>query len=356
MRPWTSVAAVLVLLSVGFAGSAAASDPGPINVPAVQATVKDQCTGRNVPGFVASLTDATGASVSPSKVSASGFSFVNLPSDPALTLHVSAPGYASLNNPTNPSPDPGVGISPPPGPLHSIEGTAVTTATGDTIIETLVLAIMLAPSPPGGCTTPRTPSLPALKGAVFDAQTGRPATGLTVNLVPDPNSATASPPGPPTIKGNTFVYPTLIDGIYDGTLQIFEDAGLAYYFKHADGNHTLVPSTDGGMRVGTVLKIWVHPAADQPPDIDWLTASDYVTAVGNPVALASGADDPDPPDNADLTYQWSASGPPACNFSAPTAASTTVTCASPGTAHINLTVTDPHALTATKSFFLTIGT
>jgi hypothetical protein len=353
MRRSLTVGSVLVLLSVGLAGSAAARNPGPNGVPAVQATVKDQCTGRSVPGFVASLTDSLGASVSPSKVTASGFSFVTLPSDPVLTLHVSAPGYAPLNDPANPGPDPGVGISPPPGPPHSTEGTAVITPTGDIIAETLAVAIMLAPSPPGGCAQPRMPSVPALKGKVFNAQTGLAATGLTVNLVPDPRSVTATDPGPATINNNTFVYPTLTDGTYNGTI---ESSGIFYFFRHTEGQHRIVPSTNGNTRLGIVLRIWGQPAIDQPPDIDWLTASDYGTTVGNPVLLASDADDPDPPDNASLTYQWSASGPPTCNFTSPTAASTTVSCSNPGTTHITLTVTDPQSMTATKSFFLTIGT
>jgi hypothetical protein len=352
MRRSLTVGLVMVLLSLGLAGSAAARAPY-VGLPAVQATVKDQCTGRNVPGFVSSLTDSLGVSVSPSKVTAAGFSFVTLPSDPALTLHVSAPGYAPLNDPANPTPDPGVGISPPPGPLHSTEGTAVITPTGDIVVETLAVAIMLAPSPPGGCAQPRMPSVPALKGEVFNAQTGLAATGLTVNLVPDPGSATATDPGPAVVTNNTFVYPTLAEGTFDG---LMEAEGIFYFFKHSDSGHSLVPSPDGSARFGTVLRIWVRPAVDQPPDIDWLTASDYVTTVGSPVLLASAADDPDPADNGNLTYQWSASGPPVCNFTSPTAASTTVICSSPGTTRISLTVTDPQSMTATKSFFLAVGT
>jgi hypothetical protein len=353
MRRLLSAGVVLVLLSVGFVGSAGAKAPGPTGLPAVQATVKDQCTGRSVPGFVASLTDSSGASVAPSRVTASGFTFATLPADPALTLHVSAPGYMPLNDPAIPGSNPGVAISPPPGPVHSTEGTAVITSTGDVIVETLAVAIMLAPSPPGGCARPRMPSVPALKGQVFNAQTGLPATVLTVNLVPDPRSATATDPGPATITNNTFVYPTLTRGTYDAVL---ETSGIFYFFKHDDGGHSLVPSTDGNARLGVVLKIWVRPALDQPPDIDWLTASEYVTTVGSPVLLASAAHDADPPDNAALTYQWSASGPPACTFTSPTAPSTTVTCSSPGTTHITLTVTDPQLMTATKSFFLAVGT
>jgi hypothetical protein len=324
-----------------------------MGLPAVRATVKDQCTGHNVPGFVASLTDSLGASIAPSKVSASGFTFMTLPSDPVLTLHVSAPGYAPLNDPANQSPAPGVAISPPPGPLHNTEGTAVITPAGDIVVETLAVAIMLAPSPPGGCAQPRMPSVPALKGQVFDAQTGAAASGLTVNLVPDPRSATATDPGPATINNNTFVYPTLAAGTYDAVL---ESTGISYFFKHSDAGHTLVPSTEGNARVGIVLRIWLRPGTDQPPVIDWLTASDYVTTVGNPVLLAAGADDPDPPDNANLAYQWTASGTPVCNFTSPTAPSTAVACSTPGTAHISLTVSDSQFMTATKSFFLTIGT
>jgi hypothetical protein len=59
-------------------------------LPAVQASVRDACTGRPVSGLVVSISDAAGAVSVPSKVSTGGFQFASV-SGSGLVLQVSAP-------------------------------------------------------------------------------------------------------------------------------------------------------------------------------------------------------------------------------------------------------------------------
>src|SRR5262245_58488308 len=96
MRRWLSVVSVVIVLSVGLAASAPAKNPGPPQLPAVQATVKDQCTGQPIAGFTASLVDAAGTPTAPSKSTTSGFTYDAGPTEPDWVLHVTAPGHVPL--------------------------------------------------------------------------------------------------------------------------------------------------------------------------------------------------------------------------------------------------------------------
>src|SRR5262249_28335717 len=154
----------------------------------------------NVPGFAASLVDAAGVTLPPSKTTLAGFTFTTHPPNPNVVLHVTAPGHVPLGGVA----DPGVPIGKAPGPA-GVPGAAVGKQPGPPglpdgaqFFAGLKLAILLAPS--AGCPTPlRHAAMTALSGKVVDRDSGAPVTGLAVSVTPDPASPTAKNPGPPQI-------------------------------------------------------------------------------------------------------------------------------------------------------------
>jgi hypothetical protein len=362
MRRWLSVGSVLVLLSVGLAGSATASKvPGPPQVPAVQATVKDQCTGGPVPGFAASLVDAPGnAPLLPSKTTTAGFVFQTGPAIPNFVLHVTAPGYVSLGG----APDVGVTLTnfPGPVPLSADQQSGPTELPGGVEAFTgLRVAVLLEPST--GCAVAlRKAAVPAVSGKVFEHfvllghsnVAWSPLTDFTVDAVPDPATPGVMNPGPIQISHGTFVIKTLECGAYDIDVSAPQHVVYAGTLLHEIG-HDLSnchnPPASGDVAVGTVMVI-VLPVNgfNRPPVIDWTTASTYATHAGGTVQLTAAAHDPDPADNPVLAYQWSSTDG-TCAFTISTSPATDVSCGV-GTALITLTVTDPHAATATSSFAL----
>jgi hypothetical protein len=364
-RRWLSAVVVLGLLAVGLAGSAtAAKNPGPPEVPAVQGTVKDQCTGLPVSGFTVSLVDPTpGApTLPPPKLTTSGFVFQSVAANPDLVLHVTASNHVALGG----GADPGVGVpislrsgpvSVPAvqqqGPTQSPDGVQVFTG--------LRLAVLLEPS--AGCATAlRKATNPAfIEGKVLTYHYGvfghfnTAESNFTVDAIPDPTSPGATNPPPAQIAKNGFKYRTLDCGAY--TIAVSSPdaqrnmAGTVMHELGHDLSCPHGPPQSGDIAEDTVMVI-VLPALDsnQPPVIDWTTASTYTTHAGTSVQLNAAAHDPDPADNSALTYQWSSTNG-TCTFTTPTSLGTDVSCGV-GNALITLTVTDPHAATATSSLVL----
>jgi hypothetical protein len=353
MRRWLSAGAVLVVLSVGLAGSAIAAEPGPINVPAMQASVKDQCTGGLVPGFAASLVAATGATpVGPSKTTASGFVFQSGPANPDVVLHVTAPGYVPLGG----AADPGFPISADPGPINvtAVQRQGpIELPDGVEMFTGVRLAVLLAPT--AGCPTPlRAAAVTALSGKVVDVETGTPIPDAAVSVLPDPATPGAIDPGPVTVVNGAFKVKTLECGAYDFDVTSTIHKNTSGTLLHEVGhNQNLCHGGPGSgdIAAGTTMVIALPALGlNRPPVIDWTTASAYATNVGNAVHLNAAAHDPDPADNLALTDQWSSTDG-TCTFTTPTTLATDVSCGV-GNALITLTVTDPHAATATASFVL----
>jgi PKD domain len=92
-----------VLMLLGLVGPADAAQPGPTQLPAVQLTVADECTGAAIPGASVSISDPAGATVSPSSARGSSFTFDRLDLADAQ-LHVSASGHQPLGDPATPNP------------------------------------------------------------------------------------------------------------------------------------------------------------------------------------------------------------------------------------------------------------
>jgi hypothetical protein len=88
---------------------------------------------------------------------------------------------------------------------------------------------------------------------------------------------------------------------------------------------------------GSVLIEGAVVSGDNCPQLTSWAASPLRTSVGGAVAVAAAATDADPKDL--LTFRWASTAGP---FADPTAARTVLTCASPGSHTINLTVSDNH--------------
>jgi hypothetical protein len=356
MRRWLSVGSVLMLLSVGLAGSAVARNPGPVGfplVPDVQASLKDECTGANVAGFVATLEDpSTGAQVAPSKMTSSGFVFATL-SAPDYVLHLSAPGYQPLGDPA--SPNPGVPISRDPGPAGRVTKAPgpVGLPGGTRIFEGLRLAIMLMPDT--GCAAPRSPRQLAVSGKVLDLATGAPIPSAVVGLQPEPETPTAVNPGRINVGNGIFKVSTLSCGDYTMT---FDAAGYApvgpenaYVVQHENSIPCDGPLISGKIAYGTNILALIHSIFfDGAPVIDAMSLPMGVHLnVG--VLLSVLVHDPDIGDT--LTYAWTGTGVP-CVFSNPTDLNTAVTCTKKGNATITFTVTDSFAKTDSRSITLLV--
>src|SRR5262245_49173854 len=181
---------VLMLVAAGLVGPADAASPPPTGpklpaVPAVQVTVRDQCTGGPVPGFVAQLIDPLGGSLAPSTVGPTSVSFGAV-SEPSYGLHIAAPGYQVFGDAVA-----GLPLDMPPG----VQGTDLVRVekqpgpgqgpSSGFLRQGLRVAAMLMPA--AGCPgTPRTPTLPALSGRIVDASTGKAIPGTTCEAKPGP--------------------------------------------------------------------------------------------------------------------------------------------------------------------------
>ena len=183
-----------VLMMMGLVGPADAANPGPQQLPAVQLTVADECTGSAVSGASVSISDPTGRTVSPSSARGSSFAFDRLDLADA-ELHVSAPGHQPLGDPA--APDPGVWL------FRSTDDFAVWLAPPS---GTVVAGGTLS-------TTVLTQTLQGSAQSISLSVTGAPA-GVTATVAPlsvaSPGAATLSiATSPATIAG---VYPLTVTG------------------------------------------------------------------------------------------------------------------------------------------------
>ena len=175
----TLVAALVSLVLLGAAAApVAATQPGPIQLPAISGLVVDACTGLPITGGLdVTVVNDAGAVIHPPSPNRLGlFSFRTL--DPGTyQLMVSAPGYAALG-----TGDPATGASP--GVRVTVDPGPQQLPAGQSFSEGLVLAIGLVPElPPSPCRPP-SPNLPALAGRGTDTATGTGLRGLSVGLSP----------------------------------------------------------------------------------------------------------------------------------------------------------------------------
>jgi hypothetical protein len=362
MRRWISFLMAFGVLSLGVTASASGRDPGAVTVPALQGTVRDQCSGKILSSqFVVSLMDPTGAVVSPSKLTASAFEFQRL-SEPSYVLQVSAPGYAALGDPAGPSP--GVTISPEPGPVSdAVTGLPgrIVLPGGVEVFAELRVAVLLSPT--GGCATPRRATIPALSGHVLDETSGARISGLTVALLNDAGADAFGPNGG-TVGTGTFAVKTLPCGFYDLMVAAPGYNALGPDLFVVDDQST-APTCDGTIGNGDIAygtSLWVRLAAAQlnhPPVIDWIsTLNGYAIKVGSDFPVQALVHDPDPPDNAALVSHWTEiggfGGNPFCAFADPAALDTTMKCLSAGTGEVTFSVTDPHGATTSSSFMVIV--
>jgi hypothetical protein len=351
-RRLVRVAFVVAVMSAVFAGSAVARNPGPPGfplVPDVQATVKDECTGANVAGFVATLEDpTTGAQVAPSKLMSSGFVFATL-SAPDYVLHLSAPGYQSLGDPA--SPNPGVPISKNPGPQGRVTKDPGPPGLpgGDKVFEGLRLSIMLMPDT--GCAAPRSPRPLGVSGKVLDLGTGLPLPSAMVGLQPEPETPTARDPGPIGVTNGVFKVSTLACGDYTMTL---DAAGYvpvspenAFVVQHENTAVCDGPLVSGKIAYGTnILALIASVFFDHAPVIDVMPLP-LGMHVNIGAVLSALVHDPDIGDT--LTYQWADTAGVPCVFSDPNALTTAITCTKKGNVTITFTVTDSFLKTDSQS-------
>jgi hypothetical protein len=305
-RRLVRVAFVVAVMSAVFAGSAIAVNPGPTQfplVPAVQATVRDMCTGLSLPGFVASLVDSTGTSSAPSKVTAGGFQFLTLPDAASLTLSVSAPGYDPLGDPAAPK--------------------------------------------------------PATFTAKFrDLATGAPIAAGTINLVP--NTPGVPAPAPITITNGHIKVSALACGAYTMNIDTpgytAPPAGSVAFMQHGQPCDASVAS--GTATISSVAIIVLGPLGyNRAPQIDTITSDGgSISGTHNPVVGATVyAHDPDPGETALLTYNWTVTGSNGVTCSVFGATSATAAfgpCSGGGSGGIviKITVTDPHGASDSEGF------
>jgi hypothetical protein len=344
MRRGLSFGSVLVLLAVGLASSAGAKNPGPVGLPAVQATVKDQCTGANVPGFVASVV-AGGASVSPSKTTTSGFVY-NALDAPQFVLQVSAPGYEPLGGAANP----GVPLFKQPGPSGRADRQPGPNGLpgGVLVLTGMRAAVLLTPN--GGCAAPRQAVVPAVMAKVIDRETGAPLSGVAEMLGQDGTVSLSK-----NFVNGAFAEKTLPCGAFGMNVSVaghvtaspgtlLHELGHDYRLCHGGLG-------SGDLAVGETMTFALPGTTfNQPPHVNDVSVMQYsLQAGGIPVPISGSAYDPDPADNALLTYTWTSSDP-SCTFTDPTNPVTEVSCDAPGNTLITFTVTDPHGATDSSAF------
>jgi hypothetical protein len=359
-RRLVRVALVVVVMSAVFAGSAIARNPGPAGfplVPAVQATVKDECTGAAVPNLQVSISDGVGGTLAPTKLTTGAFQFASLSGLPELTgddllLSLSALGYQSLGDPA--SPNPGVTVLRQPGPSGRVtKAPGPVGLPGQTrVYEGSRWAISLMPQ--AGCALPRQPKPATFAAKFFDLGTGAPLAAGTVNLVP--NTAGVPAPAPIPITNGQVKASGLACGAYtmniDAPGYASPPPNSVAFIQH--GSPCDAAPVSGTATISTVLEIVVPPFAyNQAPQIDTITGDSLVITANHlsAVGFIVYAHDPDPGETALLTYNWTmtTSTGVSCFFPASTIASAAVgPCTGNGTVSLKVTVTDPHGASASE--------
>lgn len=333
------VIAIVVALSViGFAGSSwAVKAPGPPQLPAVQATVKDLCTGKPITAFTARAVDAQGGIFLPAVQKRGKFTIATIDA-PAFTLQVSAPGYVAIGDPADPNP--GVGLEAQPGPIQ--QPGAVYAAEG------LNVAIALQPDAP--CARPKLPSVPTLSGMLADIDSGQPLAvqSVTADVLggTGPNGSADCPVAPSFIVTNgsfraasAFGAPGLAPCVYAVTVQ---------------GNGGSTPpvgvleqwplSSPSKVAIGTVVDIAMSTRNHAPKVTQFFVLLSGVQVnQADFIGIVATDADLDP-----LTYQWNATDP-SCSFDTPTQSSVNVKCQKQGSVVISVDVSDGQLTTTWKT-------
>jgi hypothetical protein len=272
----------LTALLAATVAPAAASDAGPIQVPALTGFVTDACTGFPIMnGLTVGVTRAVPGGVDPGPVGLPssppffGF-FTYRTHDPGpVSLTVSAPGYTPLGG------TPGVTVLQDPGPVGLPAGQGLSIG--------LLLDIRLMPAGPIGgalgsaCRPPGPPIFPALAGRVVDGATGRGLRGLTVGLAPlDP---VTTQPGPI----NHPPSPNFL-GFFSFGMQDPGPIGFGFQFYAAAPDHTslgadpLHPPSPNGPGVA----VTVGPGPIQVPADSGFVNESVILSVALPVGLPGG--------------------------------------------------------------------
>lgn len=345
---------ILILVAAGLIGPAGAVAPptGPKlpNVPAVQGTVRDMCTGGPVSGFTAQLVDALGGALSPSQIGPTSFSFGAV-SEPTYELHLDAPGYQPLGDAVS-----GLPLDMPPGvqgtdPAHvEVNPGPVQGPASGFVRQGLRVAALLMPA--AGCPgTPKTPMLPAISGKVVDADTGRAVPGTACELV-------GGQPGPvqvPVENGkflvNTWESGQPVDINCEGDPAVHEPVSVSLFHT---GSLTLA---SGAAAIGETVAIGLNSMINHDPVIVSTALSSTQITSGETVTLDQVSYDPDVNDNLLLQIAWTASSATAtCTFSPvpPHGFSTDVTCVGSGTVALKLRVADLRGGAAERLHLLTV--
>jgi hypothetical protein len=335
----TASVAIVAVLTVGVTGGAGAKNPGPSQLPtAVTGTVKDICTGASIPAPSVRITDADGGTLTPSKQTATTFTFAWFASS-AATLHVSAPGYQALGDPA--APDPGVAFAPPTGPFAFVGGGHVT--------ERLTMAAQLAPT--GGCPTPKAPKQAVIKGTLHDAQTHAVIDAPAFQYH---DKGTGQAAGKRTHGTITITHDESQSGTFTADVPGYRPLTNVF----AQPEPQFAGGTAGGaLTIGQLFDLSVQPVlVDLPPVIQFLDVLEGTsTGVDQAVTLEAVAYDPE---GQAITVQWDAGvDGSSCTFSAPTALNSTVSCGSAAYGHsvvIRLTVTDPGLHSTSRTLTVSI--
>jgi len=199
---WTAAAVVGLGLGTALVPAlpAGATNPGPINLPALSVGVQESCTGAKIKHLEVTATLPGAPALAPTTTKTGSFVFQALTPGTYL-LAVSAPGYEALSDGF----EPGVQVTKDPGPIGVPAGTTIT--------EGLVGVIQLVPvSPPPVCVNPGPPQVNALTGIVDDATTGKKVKHLSATIT-DPATGGEVNPGP-TNKTGGFVQQVLAPGTW----------------------------------------------------------------------------------------------------------------------------------------------
>jgi hypothetical protein len=238
----------VVAMVIGAAVPVAATDPGPVRIPALIAEVQDACTHNNIlPAVQSVMTTAAGRRFSPSHTAPGAFRYGTLPAG-KYRLFVSASGYEDLADATGA----GVNIVEPARPGN--------VPAGEFVDVGLYLVVRLAPTiPPGPCKAQRPANVPGAFGIVHDVKTGARVAGMAVRFS-DPTTG-LEPPGPPIkIATGRFTQPELPAGTWLLHLSAPGYTGLDISVKCPPGPPVLPSDANGirpsvamGLRIGIAL-------------------------------------------------------------------------------------------------------